>query len=83
MSESTATLASSLLETATAVAALGQCAGDLASLDDASVIAGMGLIRNHRRALQAYELALSAEIARRSDHTLGYAGLARRNGPAR
>jgi hypothetical protein len=55
---------------------------EIAILDDASVMAGLGLVRDHRLALQAYELALSAEIARRSDHRLGYEGLARKNGSA-
>jgi hypothetical protein len=82
MSDSSPTLASSLLESASAVAALGACAGDLAVIDDASVVAGMGLVRDLRRALQSYELGLSAEIAKRSDHTLGYQGLARRSGSA-
>jgi len=76
------TLASSLLESAAAVAALGETASDIAILDEASVVAGMGVVRDHRRALQAYELALAASIARFSDHTLGYQGLARRNGSA-
>jgi hypothetical protein len=82
MSDSTATMASSLLQSAAAVAALGESAADISILDDASVMAGMGLIRDHRRALQAYELALAATVAKRSDHTLGYDGLARRNGSA-
>ncbi len=76
------TLASSLLQTASAVAALGASVDEIAILDDASVMAGLGLVRDHRLALQAYELALSAEIARRSDHRLGYEGLARKNGSA-
>jgi Domain of unknown function (DUF222) len=75
-------LASSLMQSASAVAALGDSVDDIAILDDASVVAGLGLVRDHRLALQAYELALSAQVARRSDHTLGYAGLARKNGSA-
>ena len=75
-------MATRLMRSASAVAALGGSVADIAILDDASVIAGLGLVREHRLALQAYELALSAQVARRSDHTLGYDGLARRNGSA-
>jgi Domain of unknown function (DUF222) len=75
-------LATVLLESASAVASLGPTIADIEILDDASVQAGLGLVRDHRRALQAYELALAAQIAKRSDHTLGYGGLARRNGSA-
>lgn len=75
-------LAEQLLESASAVAALG-CAGeDIAALDDASVVAGMALVSSHRRNLQAYEVLLSAEIAKRSSHELGNSGLARSNGSA-
>ncbi|HEX4400422.1 MAG TPA: hypothetical protein VHZ98_03765, partial [Galbitalea sp.] len=86
MSDSTATLApsmaSSLLESAAAVAALGDSVADISMLDDASVVAGMGVVRDHERTLQAYKIALAAEIARRSDHALGFEGLARRRGSA-
>jgi len=75
-------MATRLMRSASAVAALGGSVADIAILDDASVIAGLGLVREHRLALQAYELALSAQVARRSDHTLGYDGLARWNGSA-
>jgi Domain of unknown function (DUF222) len=73
-------LAEALVGSAAAVAALGSCAADLSILDDDSVLAGMTLLRDHRRALQGYELALAAEIARRSHHALGYDGLARSRG---
>jgi hypothetical protein len=73
-------LAKRLLESASAVAALGDAESDIAALDDASVLAGMTLVRDHRRNLQSYELLLSAEISRRSSHDLGNSGLARRNG---
>ncbi len=82
MSNSAPTLASSLLESASAVAALGETVADISILDEDSIVAGMGVIREHRRALQAYELAVAAQVARFSDHTLGYDGLARRNGSA-
>jgi hypothetical protein len=79
-------LAEQLMESASAVAALGTIDADIAALDDASVAAGLALVRDHRRNVQAYEVLLSAEIARRSSHEFGNSGLARRNGsptPAR
>jgi hypothetical protein len=48
---------------ASAVAALGESAADVAILDEASVVAGMSVVRDHRRALQANELALAASVA--------------------
>ncbi len=76
MPESTA----SLTETASAVAALGACQGDIDLLDDLSLQSAMRLVREHEQELQRYKLWLATAIARRSDHTLGYDGLARRNG---
>ena len=70
----------SLTSTASAVEALGACQGDIDLLDDASLQAGMRLVREHEQELQRYKLWLAASIARRSDHTLGYDGLARKNG---
>jgi hypothetical protein len=70
----------SLTQTAAAVEALGACQADIDRLDDVSVQGGMALIRQHEQELQRYKLWLAASIARRSDHTLGYDGLARRNG---
>ncbi len=75
-------LSERLLESAAAVAALGSENSDFAILDDATVTAGLALVRDHQRNLQAYELGLAAEIARRSSHTFGNSGLARRNGSA-
>jgi hypothetical protein len=75
-------LAPSLLESAAAVAALGGGQGDIDSLDDASVLAGLGLIREHEQQLQAYKLWLATAVTRRSSYELGYSGLARRNGAA-
>jgi hypothetical protein len=69
-----------LVEAASAVAALGACQGDISRLDDASLIERMRLVRELDSQAQSYKLWMSAEIARRSDHTLGYDGLARRNG---
>lgn len=67
MSNSTPTLASSLLESASAVAALGETVADIAILDEASIVSGMGVVRDHRRALHAYELAFAVQVARFSD----------------
>jgi hypothetical protein len=71
-----------LVEAASAVAALGVCQRDIDALDEASLVAGMGLLRALDRQAQAYKLWFAAAIARQSDHTLGYDGLARRNGSA-
>ncbi|HEX4057472.1 MAG TPA: DUF222 domain-containing protein, partial [Galbitalea sp.] len=73
-------LAEQLMESASAVAALGNVETDIAALDDSSVSGGMALVRDLRRNLQAYEVLLSAEITRRSSHEFGNSGLARRNG---
>jgi hypothetical protein len=69
-----------LAEAASAVAALGSCRGDISILDDASLVEGMKLVRELDSRTQTYKLWLSAEIARRSSHELGYDGLARRSG---
>ncbi|HEX4399987.1 MAG TPA: DUF222 domain-containing protein [Galbitalea sp.] len=71
-----------LVEAASAVAALGACQRDFSLLDDASLIEGMRLVRELDGQAQSYKLWMSAEIARRSDYTLGYDGLARKNGSA-
>ena len=71
-----------LVETASAVVALGRSRSEIGALDDASLIAGMHLVREHERELQSYKLWLAAEIAGRSSHEAGYSGLARRNGAA-
>jgi hypothetical protein len=72
----------SLVEAASAVATLGVCQGDIDLLDEASLVAGMGFLRELDRQSQTYKLWFAAAIARQSDHTLGYDGLARRNGSA-
>jgi hypothetical protein len=72
--------APNLAETAAAVESLGACQEDIDSLDDSSIQGGMQLIREHEQQLQRYKLWLATSIARRSDHTLGYRGLARKNG---
>ena len=69
-----------LIGTATAVVALGSCQADIDLLDDVSLQAGMRAIAAHELELQRYKLWLAATIARRSDHTLGYQGLARKQG---
>ncbi|HEX4401252.1 MAG TPA: DUF222 domain-containing protein, partial [Galbitalea sp.] len=71
-----------LVEAASAVAALGACQGDIDGLDDASLVEGMRLIRELDQQEQTYKLWFAAAIAKRSDHTLGYHGLARRSGSA-
>jgi hypothetical protein len=71
-----------LVESASAVAALGCSMAAIESLDDASVLAGMTLVREHQQHLQTYQLWLAAAISRRSDHEFGDGGLARRNGSA-
>ncbi|HEX4402150.1 MAG TPA: hypothetical protein VHZ98_12575, partial [Galbitalea sp.] len=71
-----------LVEAASAVAALGASQADIDLLDDASLMAGMGLIRALDQQEQTYKLWFAAAIAKRSDHTLGYHGLARRRGSA-
>lgn len=75
-------LAEQLMQTASAVALLGATPTELAALDDASVTAGLALVSDHRRSVQAYEVLLASEIAKRSHHEFGNAGLARRNGSA-
>jgi len=75
-------LAEQLLQSASAVAALGSEAAEIAALDDVQLADGMALVAEHRRDLQAYEILLSAQIAKRSSHDFGNDGLARRNGSA-
>src|ERR1700712_2422455 len=72
----------SLVDAASAVATLGQCQGDISRLDDASLVHGLRLVRELDSQAQTYKLWMSAEIARRSSYTLGYDGLARKNGSA-
>ena len=69
-----------LTDAAAAVAALGESQADIDLLDDASLQAGMRLIRDLDQQVQPYRLWMAAAIAKRSDHTLGYDGLARKNG---
>jgi hypothetical protein len=72
----------SLVEAAAAVATLGVCQSDIDLLDEASLVVGMGYLRELDRQAQTYRLWFAAAIARQSDHTLGYDGLARRSGSA-
>lgn len=69
-----------LVDSARAVVALGVSQGEIDQLDDASLVAGMELVREHERLLQSHKLWLSTAITRRSSHEHGYSGLARRNG---
>lgn len=80
MSISTPTLVAPLADAAAAVVALGASQAEIDELDDTSLQAGMRLMRDLEQAAQPYKLWLAAAIARRSDHTLGYDGLARKNG---
>jgi hypothetical protein len=73
---------SALLDTASAVVAPERSRAEIGALNDASLIEGMHLVREHERELQSYKLWLAAEIAGRSSHEAGYSGLARRNGAA-
>jgi hypothetical protein len=72
----------SLVEAASAVATLGVCQGDITLLDDASLVQGLRLVRELDGQAQTYKLWMSTEIARRSAYTLGFDGLARKNGSA-
>jgi hypothetical protein len=72
--------ATTLTDAASAVSALGTSQAEIESLDDASLQAGMRMLRELDQQVQPYKLWLAAAIARRSDHTLGYQGLARKNG---
>ena len=69
-----------LVEAAAAVATLGASQADVDLLDEASLMAGMGYLRELDRQAQTYKLWFATAIARQSDHALGYDGLARRNG---
>jgi hypothetical protein len=72
----------SLVAAASAVATLGHCQGDISRLDDAALVQGLMLVRELDGQAQTYKLWISAEIARRSNHALGYDGLARKSGAA-
>lgn len=74
------TTAPALIDAATAVVALGTSQADIDVLDDASLQEGMRLLAALDQQAQPYRLWMAAAIAKRSDHTLGYDGLARKNG---
>ena len=65
---------------AAAIIGLGSSQAEIDLLDDDALQAGLRMIRDLERELQPYRLWLAAAVARRSDHTLGYRGLARKNG---
>jgi hypothetical protein len=69
-----------LLETASAVAALGCDQADIDDLDDASLMAAMSIVAKHEQQVDRYKLWVATSIARRSGHEAGFGGLARRNG---
>jgi hypothetical protein len=71
-----------LVDAASAVAALAACQEDVDLLDEAALLAGMRALSELDRRSQSYKLWFAAAIARQSDHTLGYDGLARRKGSA-
>ncbi|MHB1172396.1 MAG: DUF222 domain-containing protein, partial [Lacisediminihabitans sp.] len=73
-------LAQSLRTSADAVAGLGASAADIASLGDTALLTAQELISTHRRHLDTFAAWVAGEIARRSRHELGYAGLAQRTG---
>jgi hypothetical protein len=80
MSPTTPPASAALTVAAEAVVGLGCSQADIDALDDASLQEGMRMLRELEQQAQPYKLWFAAAIARRSDHTLGYAGLARKNG---
>lgn len=76
MSNSTPTLT----EAAAAVVGFGSSSAEIDGLDEAALVAGMAALRQLDEASQQFRVWFAASIARRSDHTLGYDGLARKNG---
>lgn len=73
-------LASTLLDTAAAVAGFGSCAADFQRLSDAQVLDLTRAIADHKRRLGAFETHAAAEVARRSRREFGHSGLAAREG---
>jgi Domain of unknown function (DUF222) len=73
---------SPIVAAASGVAIFGACQGDIDRLDESSLKAGMAAIVELDRQAQTYKLWFATAIAKQSDHTLGYDGLARRNGSA-
>lgn len=73
-------LASTLLDTAAAVAGFGSCAADFQKLSDAQVLELTRAIADHKRRLGAFETHAAAEVARRSRREFGHSGLAAREG---
>ncbi|HEU4848865.1 MAG TPA: DUF222 domain-containing protein [Terrimesophilobacter sp.] len=73
-------LASTLLDTAAAVAGFGSCAADFSKLSDAQVLELTRAIADHKRQLGAFETHAAAEVARRSRREFGHSGLAAREG---
>ncbi len=73
-------LASTLLDTAAAVAGFASCAADFQRLSDAQVLELTRAIADHKRRLGAFETHAAAEVARRSRREFGHSGLAAREG---
>jgi hypothetical protein len=55
-------------------------ATSVSDLDDDTLLAGLADIAGARKALSVLESAFAAEVERRSDRSLGYSGLAQREG---
>jgi hypothetical protein len=72
--------APTLVNTAAAVAELGVCAADFATLDDATLLAAQQRHSALKRQVDTHGAWIAGEIARRSTRELGYAGLAQRQG---
>jgi hypothetical protein len=70
----------SFAESAAAVVNLGADAAALAALPDDDLLAAHALLSVHRQQADTYAAWLAGEIARRSQHELGYSGLAQRKG---
>jgi hypothetical protein len=68
------------LDSATAVAHLGESAAEFAVLLDGELMAALDLIARHRRHLDTYAAWAAGEVAARSRFENGYAGLAQREG---
>ena len=71
-----------IIAAASGVAIFGECQADIDLLDESSLKAGMAALVELDRQAQTYKLWFATAIAKQSDHTLGYEGLARRNGSA-
>ncbi|WP_394771252.1 DUF222 domain-containing protein [Lacisediminihabitans sp.] len=69
-----------LVRAASRVAELGSCPDDLAGLDDATLLEAQRRHSALKNQVDIHGAWLAGELARRSAHELGYAGLAQRQG---